>query len=199
MARNRSRRRGPCWACGTPAPPRTRTEHGQQLCCCYSCEIKYSNRRTVTAEVGTPRSGQLVEQRLRLDEVTRVEALGEPGVDRGQQRAGFGALALALPEAGKARRSTQLEGLRLLCRRDLERAAEECLGRRGARGIAGEQQLALPVVKARVIEMLARLGGHGEPALDRPEGIGVPARRALTARQGRGARRSPTPRRRATG
>ena len=85
----------------------------------------------MTGKSESPGSGQLVEQRLRLDEVARVEALGEPGVDGRQQRAGLGALALALPEPREARRGTQLEGLRLLCARDVERAAEECLGLRG--------------------------------------------------------------------
>src|SRR5262245_3755777 len=49
------------------------------------------------------------------------------------------------------------------------------------------------MVEARVRAMLARLGGQGEPALDRPEGIGGPARRTLTVREGQEARRRPTP------
>src|SRR5262249_2869412 len=41
--------------------------------------------------------------------------------------------------------------------------------------------------------MLARLGGHSEPALDHPEGSGVLARRALTVRDSREEPRRPTP------
>jgi hypothetical protein len=36
---------------------------------------------------------QIVEQRLRVDEVARFEAFGEPLVDRSAELAGFGALA----------------------------------------------------------------------------------------------------------
>jgi hypothetical protein len=36
---------------------------------------------------------QIVEQRLRVDEVARFEAFGEPLVDRSEELAGFGALA----------------------------------------------------------------------------------------------------------
>ena len=42
-----------------------------------------------------------VEQRLRLLEVGRVEALGEPAVDRGEQVAGFGMAALVAAEPGE--------------------------------------------------------------------------------------------------
>src|SRR5262249_53877457 len=91
------------------------------------------------AKSESPGSGQLVEQRLRLHEVARVEALGEPAVNRGEEVACLGALALALPEPREARRGAQLEGLCLLCPRDVERAAEECLGLRAARRIGGEE------------------------------------------------------------
>src|SRR5262245_62205005 len=83
-----------------------------------SCEILYSIRQTVTGEVRGSRSGQLLKQRLRLDKVTRFEALGEPGVNGRQQGTGLGALALAVPEPRQARRGAQLEGLRLLGARD---------------------------------------------------------------------------------
>src|SRR5262249_57223373 len=88
---------------------------------------------------------------------------------------------------------TQLEGLRLLCARDVERAAEERLGFRAARGIGGEEQLALLAVQDRVDEVLARSSGHGEPGLDRPEGIRVLPRRALAVRETREDPRNPTP------
>src|SRR5215470_3003511 len=93
---------------------------------------------------------KLLQQRLRLDEVTCVKALGEPGIDGRQQRAGLDALALALPEAREAGRGAQLEGLRLLRARDVERAAEERLGFRGVRRIGVEEQLAFEVVESSV-------------------------------------------------
>ena len=45
---------------------------------------------------------QCLQQRLGLLEVRGVKALGEPAVDRCQQRMGFGALALLLPQATQA-------------------------------------------------------------------------------------------------
>jgi len=73
---------------------------------------------------------QLLQQRLRVLEVRRVEAFGEPGVDGLEQIAGVGALALALPEVGEGGGGAQLEGLRLLAPRDFEGPVEEALGLR---------------------------------------------------------------------
>src|SRR5262249_9179836 len=57
---------------------------------------------------------QCVEQRLDLLQVSRVKPLSEPAVDRRKQLAGFGALALLLPEPAQAQRRPQLQRLRLL-------------------------------------------------------------------------------------
>src|SRR6516225_10446809 len=57
---------------------------------------------------------QRVQQRLGLLEVGRVKALGEPAVDRCQQLASFGALALVLPEASQAGGGAQLPGFGVL-------------------------------------------------------------------------------------
>jgi hypothetical protein len=46
-------------------------------------------------------SRQLVEKRLRLFQIRRVEAFGEPAVDRGQKVVGFRALTLVAPERSK--------------------------------------------------------------------------------------------------
>src|ERR1043166_6605987 len=70
---------------------------------------------------------QLVEQRLRVLQVARVEAFGEPGVERGEEGAGRVALALALPEPRQAGGGAQLERLGLLPPCDLEGKAEERL------------------------------------------------------------------------
>ena len=54
-------------------------------------------------------SGQRLQQRLGLPEVSGVKALGEPAVDGSQQFAGFGTLALLLPQAAQARRCSQFQ------------------------------------------------------------------------------------------
>ena len=60
------------------------------------------DRRRVAKSRVTPRSKdktwsrQLIEQRLCLLQVQRVEAFGEPAVDRGEEVAGFGAATLAI-------------------------------------------------------------------------------------------------------
>src|SRR5215831_9552475 len=57
---------------------------------------------------------QRVQQRLGLLQVSGVKALGEPAVNRCQQRAGFGLLALLLPQATEAHGSAELPGFSLL-------------------------------------------------------------------------------------
>ena len=54
---------------------------------------------------------QFVEQRLRFFEIRRVEPLGEPAVDRGEECVGFGAAALVAAEPGEAHRGAQLPEL----------------------------------------------------------------------------------------
>src|SRR5262245_46987047 len=94
----------------------------------------------------TTRLRQLVEQRLRVDEVARVEPLGEPGIDWGEEVAGFGALGLIAPEAREARRRAQLKCPRLLQTCDLERAAKEGLSVGMARASSRENELSLQPV-----------------------------------------------------
>src|SRR5437667_6938813 len=74
-----------------------------------------------------PSIAYLFQQRLRVDEVARVEAFGEPGVERGEEGAGFLALALALPEPRQGGGGAQLERLGLLPPGDLQGLAEERL------------------------------------------------------------------------
>src|SRR5438874_4460607 len=64
----------------------------------------------------SPRQGsrQLGEKRLRLLQVGRVEALGEPAVDRGEQFLRLGPPALLAPQPREARRGAQLQRFRLL-------------------------------------------------------------------------------------
>ena len=49
-------------------------------------------------------SCQLVEQRLRLLQIERVEAFGEPAVDWSEKSEGFSLLALIAPEPRRAHR-----------------------------------------------------------------------------------------------
>ena len=53
--------------------------------------------------------GKLVEERLGVLQILRVEALGEPVVDRGEERAGLVASPLIAEQAGQARGGPQLE------------------------------------------------------------------------------------------
>jgi hypothetical protein len=56
-------------------------------------------------------SGQLIQQRLRVLQVRRIETLTEPAVDRAEQITSFNALALVAPEPGEAGRCPQLKEL----------------------------------------------------------------------------------------
>ena len=67
---------------------------------------------------------QLVEQRLGLLQVERVEAFGEPAEDRSQKFAGLVPLALITPEPCEAHRRAQFEGLCLLLARNRKRTFE---------------------------------------------------------------------------
>ena len=75
-------------------------------------------------------SCQLIEQRLGVLEVGGVEAFGEPAVDRREQVAGLGALALIAPQASEAGRGAQLQGFRLLAAGGVDRPLEPgcCFG-----------------------------------------------------------------------
>ena len=51
---------------------------------------------------------QLVEQRLGLLQIERIEGLGEPAVDRREKIVGLVSLALIAPEPRQARRRPEL-------------------------------------------------------------------------------------------
>lgn len=114
---------------------------------------------------------QLVEQRLRVEEVAGREAFGERRVDRGEEGAGFGALALVAPEAGEARRGAQLERAGALLAGDGEGAVVAGGGLVG--GAAGrEEQVAVEPVEVGIEERLARPCGDGEGGRDRALRLG---------------------------
>ena len=59
-------------------------------------------------------SGEVVEQGLGVLQIGGVEAFREPAVDRGEQVARLGGLALVVPQPGEARSGAQLQRLCLL-------------------------------------------------------------------------------------
>ena len=69
-------------------------------------------------ERSTLSSDQLIEQRLRLFQIERIEPFGEPAVDRSKKIAGLIPLTLIAPEPRHAHRGTQLPGFCLLLTRD---------------------------------------------------------------------------------
>ena len=60
------------------------------------------------------RSRQLLQQRLRILQVSRIKALGEPVVDWCQEVMGFLAFALLLPESSETGCGTEFPGFGLL-------------------------------------------------------------------------------------
>jgi hypothetical protein len=69
-----------------------------------------------------------MEQRCCLLQVGRVEALGEPAIDRRENVARFLVAALVVAEPGEARGGAQLPELRLLLRGDAQGFAIQFLG-----------------------------------------------------------------------
>src|SRR5713101_5911836 len=69
---------------------------------------------------GIALGSQLLEQRLRLLQICRIKALGEPAVDWRQQLAGRGAFTLALPQASQTHGGAEFEGFGLLAAGDSE-------------------------------------------------------------------------------
>src|SRR5208282_309341 len=73
-----------------------------------------------------PSSRQLVEQSPGLLQIERVEALGEPAVDRSEKSSGCVALTLSAPQPRHAHRRAQLEGLCLLLPSDRDGTLKIC-------------------------------------------------------------------------
>src|SRR5262249_23267143 len=71
-------------------------------------ESAWRNRGSPPRSKDETGSGQVIEERLGLLQVKRVEAFGEPAIDGREQVASLGALALIAPEAGEVESCTQL-------------------------------------------------------------------------------------------
>jgi hypothetical protein len=93
-------------------------------------------------------SRQFVEQRLCLFKIGRVEAFGEPAVDRREEAAGFGAAALVAAEPGEACGGAQFPELGLLFLGDDQGLAIQSLGGLGMS--LPQQQLAFVPVQLRL-------------------------------------------------
>jgi hypothetical protein len=70
---------------------------------------------------------------LGIFQICRVKAFRKPIVDRGEQVAGFGRLALLLPQAGEASRSAQLPRFRALLLGNLNGLLKTCFRFSGKR------------------------------------------------------------------
>src|SRR5437870_10300970 len=70
------------------------------------------------------RSRQFFEERLCLLEVSRLEPLREPAVNRRQHLPRFFSLPLPLPQPAQAQRGSQLQRLRTLATGNLDRLTE---------------------------------------------------------------------------
>src|SRR5262245_50383 len=82
-------------------------------------QVNCSCRHTCQTSAA-PHSRQLLQEDLRLLQVSSVKALGEPVIDFGEQLAGRVPLALALPQATQAHDGSQLQGFRLLAASHVE-------------------------------------------------------------------------------
>jgi hypothetical protein len=78
--------------------------------------------------VGHGESPELVEQFLRLFQIGRAEALGEPAVDRGEEVTGFGVAPLVAAEPGEARGGAQFPELGALLLGDAQGFAIQLFG-----------------------------------------------------------------------
>src|SRR5690242_17730650 len=74
------------------------------------------------------RRPKLIEQRLGFDQIRRVEALGEPAVDRGEEIVSIRDLALIPPEAGEAGAGAEFPKFRALPSCHFERFTKASFG-----------------------------------------------------------------------
>src|SRR5438094_6061714 len=121
-----------------------------------------------------PVSTEFLEQRLCLDEVARVEALGKRRVGRREQRAPLGRAAAGAEEAGVGDGRAQLVCARALAARDGEGVAEDALDL-GRVGALLREQLGPKAERVGAPDLLARHGalGLGERG-ERPDDIPRP-------------------------
>src|SRR5215831_14786292 len=99
---------------------------------------------------------KFVEQCLGVLQNGRIEPLGEPAVDRGEEIAGCIAFALLAPEPGKTDRGAQLPELRTLLLRDADSLGKGALGSSGV--VTRAQQLSADPMQLGLGPPLLSLG-----------------------------------------
>src|SRR5439155_10695148 len=114
---------------------------------------------------------QVLQQRPRVLQVARVEAFGEPGVERGEERAGRVTLALALPEPRQAGGRAQLERLGLLPPGDLQGVAEERLRLLDRIPVHVEENLCSQPVELGIVVVLSLLLGARDAESENAQGV----------------------------
>jgi hypothetical protein len=92
----------------------------------HFCREQVSKRRHRSFAIKL--RGQLVQQRLRLPQVERIEAFGKPAIHRNEQFARFLDLPLGAPEAREAHGGAEFPRLGVLPTRNGERPHETSLG-----------------------------------------------------------------------
>src|SRR5262249_38002373 len=139
----------------SPAIPQTDREDNRS--CVRDCT---GGRWPVASE-----SRKTIEERPRLLQVRGVEPFGEPAVDLGQQRPGFGRAALLPVEAAETQGGPQLQGFGALPAGQVEGSTETPF-RRAPRGrtpfALREKQLPPEAVQLGLQETFARGGGQGQ-------------------------------------
>ena len=117
---------------------------------------------------------QPLQQRLRLLQIARIEALGEPAVDRSEKFASSLPFSLITPEPRHARGCAKFPGLSLLLTCNRERLLEECLGS-GLISVGRRQsQLAFNSIEFSLTPTFFRALHHSERVVDRVESVVVP-------------------------
>src|SRR5262245_19793346 len=125
-----------------------------------------SGPRCCPESQGSPSLPERFHQRLRFDQVVRVEALCEPAVDGGEGRAGVCEPAVRTQQAREAGGGPQLLGTCPLLLRNLERSPEQLLCLWFASRLRDKRQLALAAMQLSVPERLAGLVRDRERRFD---------------------------------
>src|SRR5262245_40165598 len=108
---------------------------------------------------------QVGQDRLRLHEVTRIEALAQASTDGFEDVTRLGALALLHPKSGQISRHTKLERPRLLAAGRSQSLVEQRL-HLGVRCPAREQRTGLQSIQLHLEETLAVMADDREPVVD---------------------------------
>jgi hypothetical protein len=107
-------------------------------------------------------ASEVVKKCARLGQIGRVEAFGEPGVNRREKALSLVAPVLLTPKACEADGGSQLKQLRRLSARDLDGSSKANF----RRGRVGAQQLPFPAMQLRLNPGLACARADAERFLE---------------------------------